>query len=126
PEPFGKRATADEAKSLDDAVHRYASDAWVVDRAQRRFEQKWLGLMDPRLPHYGQLQEVVRILRLAYRAWADALATRFAELCGEHGFLPSPSLQQRTLYEQAVHPLTFGGEKVAMFVIDAFRYEMAA
>jgi hypothetical protein len=34
-------------------------------------------------------------------------------------------MQQRTLFEQVVHPLTLLGEKVAVFVIDAFRYEMA-
>jgi len=83
-------------------------------------------LLEPRLPHFGPLQEVVGALRRAHRAWADQLAKDFAALCQEHGFLPPPSLQQRTLYEQVVHPLTLTSEKVAVFIIDAFRYEMAS
>jgi len=34
-------------------------------------------------------------------------------------------MQPADLYEQAVHPLTLTSEKVAVFLIDAFRYEMA-
>jgi hypothetical protein len=41
-------------------------------------------------------------------------------------FLPDPALQQRTLYEQVVHPLSRDGRRVALFLLDAFRFEMAA
>lgn len=113
------------ARSLEEAVERYAAGAFEVDRAHRRFEQKRLALLEPRLPHFGPLQEVVGALRRAHRSWADTLARDFAALCKEHGFLPPAALQQRTLYEQVVHPLTLSSEKVAVFLIDAFRYEMA-
>lgn len=119
PEPFAK------AQSLEEAVERYAAGAFEVDRAHRRFEQKRLALLEPRLPHYGILREVATELRRAHRAWADRLTRDFAALCKEYGFLPPASMQQRTLFEQVVHPLTLSGEKVAVFVIDAFRYEMA-
>lgn len=120
PRPF------EGARSLEQAVERYAAGAFEVDRAQRRFEQKRLALLEPRLPHFGPLQEVVGALRREHRAWADTLSAAFAALCQEHGFLPASSMQQRTLYEQAIHPLTLAGEKVAVFLIDALRYEMAA
>src|SRR5690606_10526548 len=96
-----------------------------VDRAHRRFEQKRLTLLEPKLPHFGPLQEVVGRLRRLYRAWADELSLDFTVACKAEGFLPPASLQQRTLFEQVVLPLTQGGEKVALFVVDAFRYEMA-
>src|SRR5690606_35902432 len=99
--------------------------AYEVDRAHRRFEQRRLALLESRLPHYGALREVATELRQAHREWANRLAKEFATLCKEHGFLPSPALRQRNLFEQVVHPLTLSGEKVAVFVIDAFRYEMA-
>lgn len=111
--------------SLEEAVQRYAAGTYEVDRGHRRFEQKRLQLLEPRLPHFGPLQEVVGELRRAHRGWADDLARAFAALCRGHGFLPPSSLQQRTLYEQVVHPLTLTSDKVAVFVIDAFRYEMA-
>lgn len=111
--------------SLEQAAERYAQGAFEVDRAHRRFEQERLKLLEPRLPHFGPLQEVVSSLRRAHRRWADALAKDFTLLCKEHGFLPSATLQQRTLYEQVVHPLTLTSDKVAVFLIDAFRFEMA-
>ncbi|WP_437665377.1 BREX-6 system phosphatase PglZ [Sorangium sp. So ce1182] len=119
PRPF------EGARSLDEAVERYAASAFEVDRGHRRFEQRRLALLDSRLPHYGALREVATELRRAHRAWADQLAKDFAALCKEHGFLPSADLRQRSLFEQVVHPLTLASEKVAVFVIDAFRYEMA-
>jgi len=111
--------------SLEQAVERYAAGAFEVDRAHRRFEQRRLALLEPQLPHYSELREVASELRRAHRAWADLLTRDFATLSQEHGFLPSASLQQRTLFEDVVHPLTLTGEKVAIFLIDAFRYEMA-
>jgi len=119
PRPLG------ESRNLEQAAERYASGAFEVDRAHRRFEQKRLALLEPRLPHFTALQEVISTLRRAHRSWADSLAKDFARLCKEGGFLPSAHLQQRTLYEQVVHPLTLTSEKVAVFLIDAFRYEMA-
>ncbi|HSP81702.1 MAG TPA: BREX-6 system phosphatase PglZ [Myxococcaceae bacterium] len=113
------------ARGLADAVERYTRTAFEVDRAHRRFEQKRLALIEPRLPHLGDLQEAFATLRRCYRDWADALARDFSALCREHGFLPEDSLQQRSLYEQVVHPLTTGSDKVAFFLIDAFRYELA-
>jgi hypothetical protein len=119
PRPF------EGARSLDEAAERYASGAFEVDRAHRRFEQRRLALLESRLPHYGPLREVATELRKAHRTWADQLTRDFSALCKENGFLPSDAFRQRTLFEQVVHPLARGSEKVAVFVIDAFRFEMA-
>ena len=113
------------SRSLDEAAERYAAGAFEVDRAHRRFEQKRLARLESRLPHYSALHDVATGLRRLHRAWADELGKDFAALCTEHGFLPPATLQQRTLFEQVVHPLTLASEKVAVFMIDAFRYEMA-
>jgi hypothetical protein len=113
------------ARSLDEATALYASAAFEVDRAHRRFEQRRLALLESRLSHYGALREVATALRQKHRDWADQLCKDFARLCQEQGFLPSPELRQRNLFEQVVHPLTLTSEKVAVFLIDAFRYELA-
>lgn len=113
-------------KTLDEATLRYAEGAYEVDRAHRRFEQKRLALLESSLPRYGELREVASELRRAYRTWADQLAKDFAALCRDLGFLPSSALRQRNLFEQVVLPLTQTGEKVAVFLIDAFRFEMAS
>ena len=109
----------------DDVIKAYGDSAFLVDRAHRRFEQEWLRRLDTQMPHFGALQEVLGKLRELHRVWADQISMDFNRLCKAEGFLPPEHLQQRTLYEQVVQPMAFGGEKVAVFLIDAFRYEMA-
>lgn len=113
------------ARGLEEALARYTEGAFEVDRAHRRFEQQRLALLEPRVPHHGDLLEIVDALRRRYRAWADELGRDFAALCREHRFRCDEALQQRTLYEQVVHPLVAPPDKVAFFLVDAFRYEMA-
>ena len=110
--------------TLDAAVERYKTTAFEVDRAHRRFEQRQATLLDSQVPHFGDLKECVRVLRTAYRAWADQLARDFTAVCREGGFLPDASLQQRNIFEQVVQPLA-ADDKVAFLLLDAFRYEMA-
>lgn len=115
-----------DARTLAVATERYAATAFQVDRAHRRFEQRRLTHLDERIPHNADLHEIVAQLREAYRAWADALATDFAQACRESGFLPEPELQQRTLFDQVVAPLLATNERTAYFLLDAFRFELAA
>lgn len=119
PRPFEKVASHDEALAI------YATGAFEVDRAHRRFEQERARKLDPMVPHFGRLQEVVGDLRRLHRDWADQLARDFARLCRATSFLPPAALQQRSLYEQVVQPIAAEDERVAVFLIDAFRYEMA-
>ncbi|GCL39442.1 alkaline phosphatase domain-containing protein [Sphaerospermopsis reniformis] len=114
-------------KTLDNlrAVLEYYTDSgYQVDLAHRRFEQQYVNLPD--LPHFAQLLEATEQLRRQYRVWADNLAQDFSDICQKDSFLPEADLQQRTIYDQVVHPLTQNNhKKVAYFLIDAFRYEMA-
>ncbi len=114
----------DGARALDAAVERYTTVAAQVDRAHRRFEQRQATLLDSQVPHFGDLKGCVHALRLAYRAWADQLAGDFARICREGGFLPEEALQQRHLFDQVVLPAATE-ERVALLMLDAFRYEMA-
>ena len=68
---------------------------------------------------------MIQAARHAYRDWADDLARAFTRVCLSHGFLPDEALQQRTIYDRVVEPLAREGERVAVFLVDAFRYEMA-
>ena len=120
----GCRRPLEGVQGLPMAVERYASVAFAVDRAHRRFEQRQATLLDSQVPHFGDLKGCVHVLRQAYRQWADRLAIDFARICREAGFLPEDSLQQRTLFEQVVQPAA-ADERVALFMLDAFRYEMA-
>ncbi|MBW4672228.1 MAG: BREX-6 system phosphatase PglZ [Cyanomargarita calcarea GSE-NOS-MK-12-04C] len=122
-----KIQTSDTIKihSLREALEYYTQSGYQVDIAHRHFEQQRFKLLESTLPHFAQLLEVANQLRQKYRTWADNLAQDFTAICTAEGFLPEEDLQQRTLYEQVVHPLTQTNKKVAYFIIDAFRYEMA-
>lgn len=112
-------------QSLRQALDYYTQAGYQVDRAHRHFEQQRLKLLEPNLTHYASLQEAGEHLQIQYRNWADQLAQDFSAVCESEGFLPEPDLQQRTLYAQVVHPLTQANRKIAYFLVDAFRYEMA-
>jgi hypothetical protein len=114
------------ARDLTEALERYTTAAFTVDRTHRHFEQLRLALLESKLPHFAGLQAAVGVLRRAYRTWADELARDFSALMRAHGFLPDPSLRQRTWFDQVVVPLVNGGERVAVFLVDALRFEMGA
>lgn len=112
--------------SLREALDIYTRSAFEVDSAHRHFEQERLRRLGPQLPHFAMLLQAADRLRATYRTWADTLGVDLNAICQREGFLPEADLQQRTIYEQVVHPLTQQGEsRVAYFLIDAFRYEMA-
>jgi hypothetical protein len=111
--------------SLEEAVERYAGSLAHVDRLHRTFEQRAHALVAPDLEDYDQLLEVRAALRSHYREWADELAGAFADLCRSHGPLPPPDLRQRHLFGRAVQPLVEQGGRVAFFMVDGLRFEMA-
>lgn len=112
------------AVSFEEALDEYAQLGAAVDRAQRQFEQRVAELRGPQLPRQSELAPAFEALRSRYFAWVDAVNTRFAQLC-QNDPLPPPELQQRNLFEQAVRPLLESDERVALFTIDALRFEMA-
>jgi len=109
---------------LEQAVERYVERGAAVDQAHRHLEQRRTALLYPQLPEFETIRDRLDGLRLLWRAWADAWACDFNRLCKAHGFLPALSLQQRTLFEDVVRPLTQEPGTTALFVIDAFRFEM--
>ena len=113
------------ADSLAEAMDCYTTTGYKIDRIHRHFEQQNFQLLETSLLYYSQLVEINSLLRQKYRIWADKLAENFASICNTNGFLPEADLQQRRIYDRLVHPLTQSGGRVAYFIIDAFRYEMA-
>ena len=116
----GPRAT------LADAVLAYTERGHLVDLAHRRFEQRHHDIMSGDVHGRDGLLAVIHAARRAYRDWADELARAFSRACQANGYLPDESLQQRTIYDRVVAPLVSGGGRAAVFLVDAFRYEMAA
>lgn len=113
------------ADSLEAAVQRYVHSGASVDQAHRMLEQRWHGVSGALLPGREALRARVVGAREQWYAWADAWARDFSALCKARGFVPAPALQQRTLFEEVVRPLTAGTGTTVVFLVDALRYEMA-
>lgn len=113
------------AENLDAAVSGYVGVAADVDRAHRVFEQRFSSLYGPLLPELTALDEAFEKVRFAHDDWSKRLAAEFNAVCRKGGALPPPELQQRGLFEEVVAPLLKGGERTALFVLDALRFEMA-
>jgi len=111
--------------SLDEAVDRYVDKLAPVDRSHRVFEQRAHALIASDLDDYDALLDVRQAVRRAWRDWANATNRAFFDLCVAHGPLPGRSLRQRAVYEDVVHPMVQQGERVALFLVDALRFEMA-
>jgi hypothetical protein len=77
------------------------------------------------LDEFPALQQCLNHLRRVYRRWADELARGFNALSRKHGFLPEPSMQQRTLFDEVVRTQVEAGGPVAYFVVDGLRFELA-
>ncbi len=111
------------AKTVDGAAERYVELGAAVDRAHRHLEQLRHALLYAQLDRFEELRAILDAMREHWRAWADAWARGFSALCQSEGFLPSPALRQRTLFEEVVQPLTAQGP-TALFMVDALRFEM--
>jgi hypothetical protein len=120
-----KKSVERTGETLADLVAWYETTGCEVDLRHRRFEQEKAANLDPRFAHFADLQRVVLLLREQYRAWVDAHAARWTECCELRGYLAPSELQQRTLYEQIVQPVIDEGSRVALFLVDALRFEMA-
>ena len=114
----------DASDSLASAVERYVERGAPVDTAHRHLEQRRAALLYPQLPDFETLRRRLDQLRLLWREWADAWSRDWSRLCRARGFLPEPELQQRTLFEQVVQPLTREAGATALFMVDALRFEM--
>jgi len=114
----------DARGDMDRAVERYTSLGAPVDRAHRHMEQRRAALLYPPLPEFESLRASLDRVRSLWRDWADRWAVNFNALCKTRGFLPDARLQQRTIFDEVVKPLTQESGTTALFVVDALRYEM--
>jgi len=109
----------------EDVIDAYVKRGSAVDRAHRHMERLRRSLLYPTLPLFDEVREQLNQVRTVWSDWADDWAKRFGQVCKSQGFLPPPAYRQRDFFEQVVVPLCQGDESVAVFAVDAFRFEMA-
>ena len=110
-------------RSTDELISFYTRRAYRVDQAQRELER---ALNDAHWELEG-LVELVESAQERHRSVADKLQNRFADAIVKEGWPSHGHLRATQVFDRIVAPLLeTRGKRVAYFMVDALRFELAA
>lgn len=116
-----ERQLSERSRSLDALVDFYTSSLREVDRLQREFEQA----VGDSLGFEGEAEGVIRQARITYRKLVDKLQGLFIRLLEKSGWPMVGRLANTDVFDKLLAPkLAESGRRVALFLIDAMRYEL--
>lgn len=116
-----ERQLPDYVRSQESLSNFYTSRLRDVDRLQREFEQAAGDIFDLD----AAMQEVMKQARSAYRKLSNAVQAIFVRHLEKQGWPPAGRLANADVFDQLVAPkLQTSGQRVALFLIDALRYEL--
>ncbi len=108
-------------RSLEALVEAYLANLREVDRLQREFEQA----ASDALGVEGNAAPIIQQARLAYRDLAEKMQHSFLRQVEKSGWPMSSRLANAAVFDKLVAPrLMESGRRVALFLIDAARYEL--
>jgi len=96
------------------------SGLWRLDRLQRLLEQSYAECVST-----AALDTAVEAARVTYRTAAEQMQADFLPAVAEHGWPPQEATRATQCYERGVITPVSEGQRVAYFLVDALRYEMA-
>ena len=116
-------ASGGRASSLDALIGSYAASGRDLDRFHRELEQAASQVMED---HEG-VEGLLAIARKAYMKAAEATQAEFVRLVQAETWPVANGvmLSNRQLFHRKVAPLLDAGKKVAYFLVDSLRYELA-
>jgi hypothetical protein len=103
-------------------VEFYADRGRRADAAHRNFERT----VDDSYGHIDELGQLIDSTRHQYREFADALQRRFFVALSSEGWPVSGFSRQTQIFRKYLAPDLERQQKVAFFLVDAMRYELAA
>ncbi len=116
-----ERQLSEHSRSLEALVDFYTSSLREVDRLQREFEQA----AGDSLGFEGEAEGVIRQARLTYRKLVDKLQGSYIRHLEKSGWPMLGRLANTDVFDKVLAPkLVESGRRVAMFLIDAIRYEL--
>ena len=109
--------------SLEEIVHAYASTWREIDRRYREMEQS---VAEWQEEHDG-LERLVTTARSAYLKLAERLQAEFIRLVEDEGWpaIGARLLRNSQFFDREVGPALDAGQRVADFLVDSLRYELA-
>ncbi len=116
-----ERQLPDHVRSQETLLDFYTSRLRDVDRLQREFEQAAGDIFDLD----DAMQTVLKQARSAYGKLSNAAQDLFIRHLEKQGWPPAGRLANADLFDRIVAPkLQVSGRRVALFLIDALRYEL--
>lgn len=116
-----ERQLPDHVRSQDDLIDFYVAGAREVDRYQREFEHAAADYFEIS----EAMAEVIREARKVYRRLAEKVHGVFIRYLEKTGWPPVGRLANADVFDKLVAPkLQESGRRVALFLIDALRYEL--
>lgn len=116
-----ERQLPDYIGSQDKLVDFYTSRLRDVDRLQREFEQAAGDIFDMD----ATMESVLKQARSSYRSLSNTVQEIFIRHLEKSGWPPPGRLANSDVFDQFVAPkLQASGHRVALFLIDALRYEL--
>jgi hypothetical protein len=115
------RQLPDHSRSLEAVVDYYISNLREVDRLQREFEQA----VGDSLDSEGNTERVIHQARQTYRKLVDKVQSGFIRQIEKSSWPITGRLANVDVFDKHVAPkLMESGRRVALFLIDAMRYEL--
>ena len=116
-----ERQIGEHSRSLEALVDYYTSSLREVDRLQREFEQA----VGDALSMEGNSTGAIQQARLTYRKLVDKVHGTFMHCVEKSGWPISGRLTNTDSFDKLIAPkLAESGRRVALFLIDAMRYEL--
>jgi hypothetical protein len=116
-------SSAPRFASLEALISHYSTSGRDIDRFHRELEQA-ANQVDE---HHESVDVLLTLSRKAYAKAAAAMQAEFVRLVQAEAWPVSDSrmLSNRQLFDRKVAPLLDAGKKVAYFLVDSLRYELA-
>ena len=109
--------------SVEDLISYYSSTGRDLDRFHRELEQAANQVEE----HHEGIDALLTIARKSYMKSAETMQSEFVRLVQAKGWpvANGAMLSNRQLFDRKVAPLLDAGKKVAYFLVDSLRYELA-
>ena len=115
-------------KNLDDLIKAYAvhAEPWMlIDRFYRLMESRYAGL-EMMEATAASLEKVINHVRTRYAEVLQEMNVAYSNAALQAEFRSTRFRPQSLVFRDVVRPLIEKKEKIAYFLVDALRYEMAA
>lgn len=108
-------------KSTETVFDFYAQRFHLADQKYRSFEQA----VADALGECEELEQIIEMTRKRYISSAESLQSKFIEGVQTQGWPVSGRLRSTEIFQKFIAPELEGKKRVALFMVDALRYELA-